>query len=234
MRRWTLSALPAALAALAACGTQEAEPTPTSTPTVAAPRTLVGADLDLSTLGARIVGPQGSEVETVLSAGNREIGRLVSYVACPEGVTECEPGKLPEGTVYTYVHRVTLVDAEETAGASQPSEGPEATETAPTLFRTTRKVAGFNRAVGYRTAEAETALGDPDAISISLDNGSLIWRVSRGSGWEPGSTMTFWWQSTLPPQGPAEAYLLEVDGNQASATGPFPPEDKPVEGATAG
>tara|TARA_R100000365_G_C2729170_1_gene59751 strand:+ start:864 stop:1109 length:246 start_codon:yes stop_codon:yes gene_type:complete len=62
---------------LAACGSSEPEPAPTPTPTVAAPRTLVGADLDLSTLGAKIVGPQGPEVRTVLSAGNREIGRLV-------------------------------------------------------------------------------------------------------------------------------------------------------------
>ena len=34
---------------LAACGSSEPEPAPTPTPTVAAPRTLVGADLDLST-----------------------------------------------------------------------------------------------------------------------------------------------------------------------------------------
>lgn len=221
------SALPLALAA---CGTSEPEPEPTPTATVAAPRTLVGADLDLATLGAKIVGPQGSEVETVLSAGSREIGKLVSYVACPAGVTECEPGKLPADTIYTYVHRVTLADAEDAGSAVQPTEGPEVVEAPPTLFRTTRRATGFNQAVGYSTAEAEDALGDADAISIRLDNGSLIWRVTRGTGWRPGSTMTFWWQSTLPPEGPAEAYLLEVDGNQASATGPFPPEEKPVEG----
>ena len=45
--------------ALAACGRSEPEPEPTPTPTVAQPRTLVAADLDLSTLGAKIVGPQG-------------------------------------------------------------------------------------------------------------------------------------------------------------------------------
>ena len=91
---------------LAACGSSEPEPAPTPTPTVAAPRTLVGADLDLSTLGAKIVGPQGPEVRTVLSAGNREIGRLVSYVACPADTAECKPGEMPEGTVYTYVRTV--------------------------------------------------------------------------------------------------------------------------------
>ena len=221
-------ALTGIMFALASCGSPEPEPAPTPTPTVAAPRTLVGADLDLSTLGARIAGPQGSEVETVLSARNRQVGTLVSYVACPAGVEECRPGEMSEGTVYTYVHAVTLAEESE---SEDPAEGPEVVEAPPTLFRTIRKATGFNQSIGYSTAEAEAVLGDPDAISISNDNGSLIWRVVRGSGWKPGGTVTFWWQSTLPPQGPAEAYLFEVDGNQVAATGPFPPEDKPVEGA---
>jgi len=37
----------------------------------------------------------------------------------------------------------------------------------------------------------------------------------------------------MAPQGPAEAYLLEMDGEQIAATGPFPPEEKPVEGSAA-
>jgi hypothetical protein len=123
---------------------------------------------------------------------------------------------------------VTLAEESDTRDAD---DGPEVVEAPPTLFRTIRKAAGFNQSIGYSTAEAEAVLGDPDAISISNDNGSLIWRVVRGSGWKPGGTVTFWWQSTLPPQGPAEAYLFEVDGNQVAATGPFPPEDKPVEGS---
>jgi hypothetical protein len=218
---------------LTACGESEPDPAPSPTPTVAAPRTLVGADLDLSTLGARIEGPQGPEVETVLSAGNREIGTLVSYVACPEEVSRCLPSELPEGTVYTYVHEVTLAGTEAASGDAQPTDGPEVIETPPTLFRTTRRATGFNQAVGYSTAQAEAALGDPDAISITLDDGSLIWRVDSGSGWRPGTTMTFWWQSTVPPEGPADAYLLEVDGNQASATGPFPPEKNPATNSPA-
>ncbi len=222
----------AALGLLAACGSSDPEPTPSPTPTPAAPRTLVGADLDLATLGARIVGPQGPEVETALSAGNRQIGTLVSYVACPAGTSECIPADMPADTVYTYVHQVTLAEADETAEPAAP-EGPEVVETPPTLFRTTRKATGFNQSVGYSIAQAENALGDPDAISISSDNGSLIWRVVRGSGWKPGATVTFWWQSTLPPQGPAEAYLFELEGSQVAATGPFPPEEKPVEGAAA-
>ena len=224
MRRLAI-ALPALLA-LAAC--DKPEPAPSPTPTIAAPRALVAADLDLATLGAKIVGPQGPEVKTVLSAGNRELGRMVSYVACPEGTEECVPGKMPAGTIYTYVHQVTLAD--EDVASEQPTDGPEVVETPPTLFRTTEKAHGFEGALGYVKAEAEAALGSAEAISTTLDNGSLIWRVTEGQGWKPGSTITFWWQSTKPPAGPSDNYLLEVDGNQSVARGPFPAEDKPVEG----
>ena len=214
--------------ALAACSQGEPEPAPTPTPTVAQPRTLAAADLDLATLGAKIVGPQGPEVETVLSAGNREIGRMISFVACPEEAEVCVPGDMPDGTIYTYVHRVTLADASPEDAAAQPNEGPEVVDSAPTLFRTTQEAYGFNRAVGYSNAQALEALGSEDAISITSDDGHIIWRVMEGQGWKPGSTLTFWWQSTLPPAGPADAYLVEVDGNQAVAKGPFPAEEKPA------
>ena len=230
MKRLALLAAPFALAA---CGTSEPEPAPSPTPTPAQPRTLVGADLDLSLLGAKIVGPQGPEVETVLSAGNREIGTMVSFVACPEGTTECIPGNMPEGTIYTYVHSVTLAEATADEPEAAPSEGPEVVESPPTLFRTTAKAHGFNAAVGYAKAQAQATLGSEDAISITSDDGQLIWRVVDGSGWKPGTTLTFWWQSTLAPDGPADAYLLEVEGNQAVARGPFPAMKKAASAKTA-
>lgn len=219
--------------ALAACSEKEPEPAPTPTPTVAQPRALAPADLDLRALGARIVGPAGPEVKTVLSAGNREIGKMVSFVACPEGTTSCVPGDMPEGTIYTYVHRVTLADTTAEDPEEQPTEGPEVIESPPTLFRTSQQAHGFNRAVGYSNAQALEALGNEDAISITSDDGRIIWRVTEGQGWKPGTTLTFWWQSTLPPDGPADAYLLEVDGNQAVAKGPFPAEEKPAEAPRA-
>ena len=187
-------------------------------PTVAQPRTLVAADLDLSKLGAKIVGPQGSEVETQLASTNRQFGTMTSYVACPEGTEDCNPATMSEGTLYTYVHSITLLDEPIT----QPSEGPAAIEAPPTLFRTTEAVSGFDGAIGYLRGEAEAALGASDAISVSVEAGRLTWRVRQGV-WKPGATITFWWRSTMPPQGPAEAYLFEIDGNQVSATGPFPP-----------
>ncbi len=215
--------------ALAACGNEQPEPAPSPTPTVAAPRTLVAAGFDTLSLGARIEGPQGPEVATVLSAGNREIGRMVSYVACPEAVTDCKPAALPEGTVYTYVHRITLADEGEASPPSLAEVSGVPVEMGATLFRTTRPVVGFNHAIGYSKSEALGALGEVDAISITSDEGQLIWRVTKGEGWKPESTITFWWTSTVPPRGPEKAYAVEIDGETAAATGPFPAEDKPVE-----
>ena len=229
MKRLLLLAAPLVLAA---CGSSESEPAPTPTPTPAQPRTLVAADLDLSTLGAKIVGPQGPQIETVLSAGSAQIGEMVSFVACPEGVETCEPGQMPEGTIYTYVHQITLAQNNE-ATQDAATTGPEVVESPPTLFRTTEKAHGFNAAVGYSSAQALDALGSEDAIAITSDDGRLIWRVVEGGGWQPGSTITFWWQSTLPPAGPADAYLLEVEGSQSIARGPYPAEEKSPAGTSA-
>lgn len=227
MKRLLLLALPLALAG---CGSKsEREPLPTPTPTDAQPRTLVAADLDLSTLGARIEGPQGNSFSTILSAGNIEVGRMVSFIACPAGTAECRPAAMPEGTIYTYVHRVTLDDADADIGAAPAAVGPEVIENAPTLFRTTQSAHGFNAAVGYSSAEAQSALGNADAISISSESGQLIWRATEGK-WKPGTSITFWWQSTLPPTPPSDSYLLEIEGKQAIARGPFPAKQKAVDG----
>ena len=223
MSRLRLLLLSAPLA-LAACGeAPEPEPTPTATPTVAAPRTLVAADFDPATLGAKIVGPQGPEPEAAIMADGREIARIKSFVACPEGSSECVPADMPEGTVYTYVHEVTLADDLEPQVRETPEADGAALEVPASLFRMTQPATGFNRSVGYSRGQAEAALGASDAIQVSSDSGQIIWRVTEGSGWKPGMPVTFWWQSTTPPDGPADAYSLEVNGMTASAKGPFPP-----------
>lgn len=207
---------------LAGCGETPPEPTPTPTPTVAAPRVLIAADFDPDALGPRIVGPQGPEVGTALSSGNDEFGRMESYVACPRDVTECLPASLPEGTIYTYVHRVILGEAAEDGPGSDAVQAERPPSTGATLFRTVAPVTGFANAIGYDKDEAEFALGSADAITVTYDEGTLIWRVTEGSGWTPGTAITFWWQSTVAPRGPEKAFLVEIDGKEAPATGPFP------------
>lgn len=216
---------------LAACsdngGESEAPPSPTPSASMAAdapsePRTLVAADFGELELGARIEGPVGPEVEGSIIAGDRSIGDIVSYVACPEEYDECDPEDLPDGTLYTYVHIVT-------PGVDKPNDPPflrpvglDEVETA-SLFATVREATGFNGAIGYDREQAREALGPDGAVRVLDDNGTLAWRVVGGDGWSTGETITFFWQSNLPPEGPEEAFTLRADEKIGMASGPFPP-----------
>jgi hypothetical protein len=211
------AALPLLL--IAACSEAPDTPAPDPTPQRAAelvpdkPRTLIAADLATVHFGGRIEGPEGPEVAGSFALDGETLAEMVSYVACPEGVTSCDPAELPEDTVYTYVHRVT------------PAEGVESAA----VFRTARKAPGFANGVGFDRHEADMALGTGGKIDVSADNGALVWRVIGGDGWKAGETITFYWQSTLPPEGPREAYQLEADGSTGMGSGPFPPREKPVD-----
>ena len=143
------------------------------------------------------------------------LAEVASYVACPDGIAVCDPATLPAGTVYTYVHVVT------------PGKGV----TSATLFRTARPAPGFANGVGYADAEAAAALGPDGQIDVAADNGALVWRVIGGDGWRAGEPITFFWQSTLPPVGASNAYLIETDGSAAIGSGPFPAQEKPVDEA---
>lgn len=215
--RIALAALPLAL--LAGCGSPEPEPAPSPATTAPdKPKTLVPADLGQLVLGARIEGPHGAEVTGTFSADGEALAEVISYVACPRDIDPCDPAALPEGTVFTYVHRVT------------PGEGIEGA----TLFRTSRRASGFANVIGFDKAEAAEVLGEDGNIDVSSDNGALVWRVVRGNGWKAGETLTFYWQSTLAPEGPREAFQFEADGVSAQGAGPFPPREVPVEGAVDG
>ncbi|MXO58797.1 hypothetical protein GRI89_04485 [Altererythrobacter salegens] len=206
--RATLAAI--AYIALAACSAEpEPTPTPTITPTPDKPKTLVPGDFADLVLGAKV----GDEAASKFALDGQELAEVTSYVACPEGMDECKPAEFPADTVLTYVHRVT--PAKGVAGA--------------TLFRTARPAAGFANLVGYDMAEAAAALGQDGKIDVASDNGALVWRVIGGDGWKAGETITFYWQSKLPPEGEQIAYQFEADGTTALGTGPFPPKEKPVE-----
>ncbi len=212
------AALPLLL--LAACSKTPQAPTPTPSPVLTPqvsptpdrPHTLVPADFATLKLGGKI---KGSAAETKFVSDGQVIARVASYVACPDGVTACDPKTLPSDTVYTYVHRVT------------PGKGVASA----TVFRTARPAAGFANGVGYDEAQATAALGPNGEIDVEADNGALVWRVVGGDGWKDGEPITFYWQSTLPPAPkPLDAYLIETDGSVAIGNGPFPPTQKPVDG----
>ena len=211
-----LAAAALACVLLVGCGSPEpeAEPSPTPSATPDKPKTLVPADLGALVLGARIEGPRGPEVTGTFTVDGETLAEVVSYVACPEGLDPCDPETAPEGTVYTYVHKVT--PAEGVAGA--------------TLFRTSRAAAGFANVIGFAKAEAVDVLGEDGRIDVASDNGALVWRVIGGDGWTAGETLTFYWQSAIAPEGSREAFQFEADGVSAIGTGPFPPREVPVEG----
>ena len=87
---------------------------------------------------------------------------------------------------------------------------------------------GFTGSIGYDREQVAAALGPDGSIKVQDDNGALTWRVVGGDGWKTGEPITFFWQSTLPPEGTAQAYTLRADEKIAMASGPFPP--KPEDG----
>ena len=236
-------ALPA-LVLTAACSSQPApEPSPTPTATVAAPRTLIAADFDPAKLGAHVAGMDVTDA--AIGEENAPLARLTAFVTCAKDVAACDPAKMPEGTVYTYVLTVTPAAAPAVEPAETPSATPGATATATPaevtpveapaeLIRMTRGAPGFEGAVGFSRKQAAAALGADDALAVTLDQGQIIWRVTGGSGWKPGMPITLWWQSTRAPAKPALAYRLEYRGERAEATAPFPAEDKAVAGKPTG
>jgi hypothetical protein len=188
--------------------------TPAVAPTPDKPHTLVPADFATLKLGAKV---KGSDAEGTFISDDNTIAKVTSYVACPEGITDCDPKTLPPETVYTYVHRVT----------------PGKKIVSATLFRTARPAAGFANGVGYDNAEAAAALGPSGEIDVEADNGALVWRVVGGDGWKAGEPITVYWQSTLPPAPkPLDAYLIETDGSVAIGSGPFPATQKLVDEAS--
>ena len=233
------------LLALAACGSEpDPAPTPTPSATDAAPRTLVAAGFNDQGLGPRIVGPQGDEVvsEIIAEDGTR-LGEMTSYVTCPAPEDEddtdtpadeqdsCDPETLGEDAVFTYVHRITLGDPD-AAPAEAGSEDDAASAPATAMvFRMTRSPAGFSNVVGYDMDQAAEVLGEDGDIRVQIEDGMLVWRVAGGDGWRDGETLTLFWQSTLAPDGPADAYTVRVGEASAQVSGPFPPADEPEDGA---
>ncbi|MGB7408479.1 MAG: hypothetical protein WA908_08225 [Pontixanthobacter sp.] len=180
-----------------------------------------GDFMDLQ-LGAKIVGPQGPEVEGTMDTAEGSFADIRSYVACPDGMDPCDPVTAPEGTVYTYVH--VVYPGEDNEGDTGSGAGNDSSDIEQaTSFAMLRPAHGFTGKVGYSKAEAMAAIGPQADIVVTCKDGGLVWTINAGDGgdqWEQAEPMTFYWQSTLPPAGPAVAY--EITANYTDATGPGP------------
>ncbi|GGA04956.1 hypothetical protein GCM10010923_13150 [Blastomonas marina] len=190
----------------------------------AAAAALEAGDFANLELGAKIVGPQGPEVKTTLSNDAGIFADITSYVACPAEMSTCDPATAPRGTVYTYVHIVYPgEDNDPTTGAGDGADSSDVERA--TLFRMNRPATGFTGTAGYAKAEALAAIGEKADIVITCDDGALAWTISAGDGgnqWEASEPLTFYWQSTVPPAGPASAYAIDADGIRATGDGPYP------------
>lgn len=227
--------VPAALA-LSACAAEKApEPKPTPVPVRAEPRTLIPADLDPEGNGWRV---KGTEItDALIGSEKAPFARYDAFVHCAdEAVPVCDPNLLPPDTIYTYILTITPL-------AVAPTAAPAANETLeaspapddlvqpvapPELVRTIRPVPRFKGEVGFAMGQAAEALGGDDALSVTLEENRLVWRVTRGS-WKRGTPITLWWRSARPPAKAAPAYRLELGGKSVEIRAPFPTADKPVE-----
>lgn len=193
-----------------------------------------GDFLDLQ-LGARIVGPQGPEVKGRLANEEGAFADITSYVACPAGMDPCDPASAPAGTIYTYVHTVYPGEDNDPASGSGMGNDASTVETAE-AFRMTMPSHGFTGRAGYSKDEARAAIATADIVITCHEQG-LAWTIEEGDGgdqWAQGEPITFWWQSTLPPAGPAEAYEIFANYTAASGPGPHPPANADMSNACAG
>jgi len=210
--------------ALGSCGSPADEPEPAPVKNIVeGPRTLVAETVSLADLGPRIAGTQVDEVESAVDG----LGTMVSYVACPVEIEAqtCDPALLPDDTIYTYVNIVTL-DPPDAEQAHDQWSGAR-------LFRTTEPVPGFSFSIGYDREQALSTLGEGYDIQTQIENGALIWRIVASDGWMPGETLTFYWRSNKPPGAPAKAYMVEAEGVEGRATGPFPAASEDTEADVA-
>lgn len=163
----------------------------------------LGPDFTTLQIGQTLQGTAGAESTSEFTGPGGAAGRVRSYVACPADAEGCDGGELAEGQVYTYV-------AEVTPGARA------------SVFRTAQPVGGFT-AAGFDQAQADAAIGGDSQLAMRCVNGALVWAVSGGEGWN-GAPITFYWQSTSPPEEASQAYQLIADGETSTASGPMPTE----------
>ena len=238
--RATHLALPLlALGLVAACSDEPADGGPSSELEVAttdgeanalAQNIEAGDFADLQ-LGALIEGPQGPRPSGAMTNAEGAFADITSYVACPAGMDPCDPATAPEGTIYTYVHIVYPgEDNDPTTGSGTGNDSSDIERAE--WFRMVQPAHGFTGAAGYSNAEAIAAAGEKVRVVVTCEDGGIAWTVNPGDGgnqWEQAEPLTFYWQSTLPPAGPAQAYQIRANEAEAVGPGPYPADQKGAE-----
>lgn len=216
---------------LTACGDNAADPdleeATTQSEAEALEKSIPAGDFASLRLGAKIVGPGGEEVVSAFSNDAGNFADVRSYVACPEGITPCDPNTVQDGTMFTYVHVVT--PGEDNDASDGSGKGPDnARVERATAFKMILPAHGFTGKAGYSKSEAVAAMGESVDVVITCDAGKIIWTLNNGDGgdqWQAMEPITFYWQSTEPPAGPAKAFEIRADYTAAQGKAPYPAMD---------
>ena len=94
-----------------------------------------------------------------------------------------------------------------------------------TDFMMTKPAHGFTGAAGFDIRSVMAALGPKARVVITCIDGGLAWTLDtsdKSNGWEQAEPVTFFWQSTVPPAGPADAYAIKANYVTATGSGPYP------------
>ncbi|HNP26422.1 MAG TPA: hypothetical protein PKM20_06760, partial [Nitrosomonas sp.] len=193
----------------------------------AAPVTAV--DLATLPLGAKIVGPVGPEVETTMTFTNPAddvtgIADLSSSVSCDARfIADCSATAVAgfNDVVYTYQHQV-IPGVDLPNDPPFPAPGSVVALNGVTEFRLQFPAHGFLGVAGFDFGQAGTAIGSVNIGIEQLGDGSLVWTLPNGSGWDTGETITFFWQTTQRPSGPGGVYAATNQILSGTGNGPIP------------
>ncbi|VEP11774.1 putative Exosortase, PEP-CTERM interaction domain protein [Hyella patelloides LEGE 07179] len=171
------------------------------------------SNLDSLELGPAIIGPLGPEVPgTFVTNDAEEIGNLRSSVFCPLGTEQAD---CPSDSIETFTYRHIVT--------------PNTDDLAS--FTAGFPVNGFTGVAGYSFGESGAAGGsgnDTDFNIVFNDDSdeTLSWNLNAESDlfFDSDETITFFWQSTVPPAGPIGSYSIN-NAVTGTAIGPAPATD---------
>lgn len=198
-----------------------------SSVTYAAP--IVATNLSALSLGAKIMGPVGPDVETTLTftdSGGSVVGiaDLSSSVSCDARFAfDCSDTDVASfsNVIYTYQHQII-------PGVDLPNDRPfpAPDSVVPfngvTEFRLQFPAHGFLGVAGFDFDQVSTAIGGTSIRIEQLGDGSLVWTLPNGSGWDTGESITFFWQTTQRPSGPGGVYAATNQTLNGVGNGPIP------------
>ncbi len=190
---------------------------------------IVATDLSALSLGAKIVGPVGPDVETTLTfndTGGNLVGvaDLSSSVSCDARfANNCSATEVSgfSDVIYTYQHQII-------PGKDLPNDLPFLTPdivvpfNGVTEFRMQFPAHGFNGVAGFDFSQVNAAIGNTNIEIEQLADGSLVWILPSGSGWDTNESITFFWQTTQRPSGPGGVYAATNQTLSGAGNGPIP------------